>query len=68
MARPRKADAMEVLSIRVPAETIAALDRYTEHLRSETPLLRIDRPQALRVLLDRALREFARPSKQSKRA
>jgi hypothetical protein len=67
MARLQKGDAMMVLSIRVPAKMVEALDRYTEHLKAEMPLLTVDRAFALRELLAKSLAEFVKPSRQPKR-
>ena len=61
MARPKKSDTMEVLSIRVPKRMIEEIDRYTETLREETPLLAINRTDTIRYLLARALKELASP-------
>lgn len=68
MARPKKAETMDLLSIRVPKGMIDELDRYTERLRGETPLLVINRTDTIRYLLARALKEFAGPPKRSKRS
>jgi hypothetical protein len=67
MARPRKKETMEVLSIRVPKGMIEEIDRYAERLREETPLLAINRTDAIRYLLARALKEFAGAASRSKR-
>jgi hypothetical protein len=58
---------MDILSIRVPKGMIAEIDRYTEQLREETPLLAINRTDTIRYLLARALREVAVSSKRQKR-
>jgi hypothetical protein len=68
MARPKKPETMELVSIRVPHAMIEELDRYTERLRAETPLLAITRTDTIRYLLARALQEFATPSRRGKRS
>jgi hypothetical protein len=68
MARPKKAETMDLLSIRVPKGMIDELDRYTERLREETPLLAINRTDTIRYLLARALKEFAGAPKRPKRS
>ena len=68
MPRPKKAETMDLLSIRVPKGMIDELDRYTEKLRLETPLLAINRTDTIRYLLARALKEFGGGAKRSKRS
>jgi hypothetical protein len=48
-------------SKRPPSGQVAELDRYTEKLRQETPLLAITRTDTIRYLIARALEEFAGP-------
>lgn len=67
MARPKKPDTMEVLSIRVPKSMIQEIDRYTERLREETPLLAINRTDTIRYLLARMLKELEKAPKRPKR-
>ncbi len=67
MARPKKSETMEVLSIRVPKGMIAEIDRYTEQLREETPLLAINRTDTIRYLLARAVNELVQPPKRRAR-
>ena len=67
MARPKKTDTMDVLSIRVPKGMIEQIDRYTEKLREETPLLAINRTDTIRYLLSRMLKELSQPPKRPKR-
>jgi hypothetical protein len=68
MTRPKKTETMEVLSIRVPKGLIEELDRYTEKLQEETPLLAINRTDTIRYLLARGLKEFTEPAKRPKRS
>ena len=68
MARPKKLETMELVSIRVPRAMIDELDRYTETLREETPLLAITRTDTIRYLLARALKELAAVPKRRKRS
>jgi hypothetical protein len=58
---------MDLLSIRLPKGMIEELDRYTEKLRQETPLLAITRTDTIRYLLARALKELA-GAKRTKRS
>jgi hypothetical protein len=58
---------MDVLSIRLPKGMIEEIDRYTETLREETPLLAINRTDTIRYLLARALKELVRAPKKAKR-
>jgi hypothetical protein len=67
LARPKKAETMDIVSMRLPKGMIVEIDRYTERLREETPLLTINRTDTIRYLLARALKEFARSVKRSKR-
>jgi len=67
MARPKKPSTMEVLSIRVPKSMIEEIDRYTEQLREETPLLAINRTDTIRYLLARKLHELRGAPKRRKR-
>jgi hypothetical protein len=67
LPRPKKAETMDLLSIRLPKGMIEELDRYTEKLRQETPLLAITRTDTIRYLLARALKELA-GAKRTKRS
>jgi hypothetical protein len=67
MARPKKAETMEVLSIRVPKAMIEQIDRYTETLREETPLLAINRTDTIRYLLARMLKALEKSPKRARR-
>lgn len=58
---------MEVISIRVPKGMVEEIDRYTERLREETPLLAINRTDTIRYLLARMLKDLAAPPKKTKR-
>lgn len=68
MPRPKKAETMDLLSIRMPKSMIEELDRQTERLREETPLLAITRTDTIRYLLARALKELAGDGPKSKRS
>ena len=67
MGRPRKVETMEILSIRVPKGMIEEIDRYTERLREETPLLAISRTDTIRYLLARGLKDFVKSPRRPKR-
>jgi hypothetical protein len=58
---------MDIVSMRLPKGMIQEIDRYTERLREETPLLSINRTDTIRYLLARALKEFAGPVKRPRR-
>lgn len=58
---------MDLLSIRLSKGMIEELDRDTEKLRHETPLLAITRADTIRYLLARALKKFAGGEKRTKR-
>jgi|APSaa5957512535_1039671.scaffolds.fasta_scaffold214008_1 hypothetical protein len=53
MARPKipADERMETVSTRVPKDMASAIDEYLEKLQDETPLLILNRADALRQLL-----------------
>lgn len=57
MARPKKADPWVTVSLRLPSALIDEIDRHSERLREETPLLEISRADTMRYLLKVALQE-----------
>lgn len=57
MARPKKADPWVTVSLRLPSALIEEIDRHSERLREETPLLEISRADTMRYLLKVALQE-----------
>ncbi|MFN8603812.1 MAG: hypothetical protein U0842_25325 [Candidatus Binatia bacterium] len=57
MARPKKADPWVTVSLRLPRALIEEIDRHSERLREETPLLEISRADTMRYLLKVALQE-----------
>jgi metal-responsive CopG/Arc/MetJ family transcriptional regulator len=65
MARPKKPDAMETISVRLPAPMTKELDIFIEELRADMPLLPISRTDAVRQLLAMAL-EARRKGKKRK--
>ena len=60
MARPRKDETMSTVSVRLPKGLIAEIDRYAEKLRAETKLVAISRADAIRYLLQDAIKRSAR--------
>lgn len=56
MARPRKDETMSAISVRLPKGLIAEIDRYTEKIKAETQLAVISRADAIRHLLQIAVR------------
>jgi hypothetical protein len=60
MARPRKIQIMQPLSLRLPEDLIAQVDRCTQRLQDETPLLEVTRTDTLRYLIQLGLAEAAK--------
>ena len=58
--RPRKADVMDTLAVRLPDDLVERVDKYIDHLRDELPGLNISRADAIRQLLMVGLREEER--------
>ena len=63
MARPRKDVTMQPVSLRLPAALIAEVDACAERLQAETPLLEVNRTDALRYLIQLGLIEYAKGKK-----
>jgi Arc/MetJ-type ribon-helix-helix transcriptional regulator len=63
MARPKQHETMETISVRVPRDMAAEIDAYADRLRQQTPLLLINRADAVRQLLAEALQADARKSR-----
>ena len=55
MARPRQPETMETISVRLPRAMVAEIDAHVERMRQQTPLLLINRADAVRQLLAEAL-------------
>lgn len=66
MARPKKPETMDIMSIRLPEGLIEEIDRFTEKLQAETPLLAIGRADTVRYLLRVALHDTGRKGKKPK--
>ena len=66
MARPKKDDAMETVSARLPKAMIKEIDRYVETLKGDMPLLNISRADGLRQLLSNALQAVAKKAASKK--
>ena len=60
MARPKKPETMDIMSIRLPDGLIEEIDRFTEKLQADTPLLTVGRADTVRYLLKVGLQEVAR--------
>jgi hypothetical protein len=60
MARPKKVDPWVTVSLRLPSALIDEIDRHSERLREETPLLEISRADTMRYLLKLALQDAQR--------
>jgi hypothetical protein len=64
MGRPKKSETMQIVSLRLPRGMIEEIDRYTEKLQAETPLLQITRTEAMRYLVAVALRDASKGKRQ----
>jgi metal-responsive CopG/Arc/MetJ family transcriptional regulator len=60
MARPRQPETMETISVRLPRAMVAEIDAYADRMRQQTPLLLINRADAVRQLLAEALQADGR--------
>jgi Arc/MetJ-type ribon-helix-helix transcriptional regulator len=60
MGRPRQAETMETISVRLPKAMVGELDAEVERMRQQMPLLLINRADAVRQLLAEALETRAR--------
>ena len=60
MARPRKDDTLQTVSVRLPAELLSRIDDCTLQLQRELPLLQVTRTDAVRYLLQSGLERFAK--------
>jgi metal-responsive CopG/Arc/MetJ family transcriptional regulator len=68
MARPKKDEAMETVSVRLPKGMVGEIDRFVESLKGDMPLLNISRADGVRQLLANALNVvFAANKKQAGR-
>jgi predicted transcriptional regulator len=57
MARPRKEQVMQAVSLRLPDALLARVDVCAERLQREMPLLEVTRTDALRYLIQVGLEE-----------
>ena len=55
--RPRKAEVMDTLAVRLPDDLVERVDKYVDLLREDLPGLSISRADAIRQLLMVGLRE-----------
>jgi Arc/MetJ-type ribon-helix-helix transcriptional regulator len=53
--RPRKVETMETVSVRLPRAMVVEIDAHVGRMREQTPLLLINRADAVRQLLAEAL-------------
>ena len=53
--RPRPAQRVRVLTLRVPEELLRRLDAYTAQVQAAQPYLRLSRADVIRMLLDDGL-------------
>ena len=59
MARPKKDDTMETVSVRLPRMMVDEIDAYVIELKGDMPLLNISRADGVRQLLANALKTEA---------
>lgn len=59
MARPKKDETMETVSVRLPKVMVAEIDNFVEALKGDMPLLNISRADGVRQLLADALKSKA---------
>lgn len=63
MARPRKDQTMQPLSLRLPEALVEKVDACATRLQGDTPLLEVTRTDALRYLIQLGLAEFEKKTK-----
>ena len=51
MARPKKPEVMELVSVRIPTSLLLEVDGYIEDIKKEMPLLSIGRCDGIRQLI-----------------
>ena len=56
MARPKKDDSMDTVSVRLPKGMVEEIDGYVKSLKGDMPLLNISRADGVRQLLANALK------------
>ena len=59
MARRKKDETMETVSVRLPKAMVEEIDRFVESLKGDMPLLSISRADGVRQLLANALKAVA---------
>ena len=59
MARPKKDDTMETVSVRLPRIMVDQIDAYVIELKGDMPLLNIGRADGVRQLISNALKAEA---------
>lgn len=67
MARPRKEQTLQAISIRLPDAMLAEIDACASALTEETPLLEVTRTDAVRYLIQLGLQEFSRRGSKTRR-
>lgn len=60
MARPRKEQTMQAVSLRLPEKIIGEVDACAARLQEQVPLLEVTRTDALRYLIQLGLADFAK--------
>jgi hypothetical protein len=59
MARRKKSESMETVSVRLPMAMVEEIDRFVGSLKGDMPLLNIGRADGVRQLLANALKTVA---------
>ncbi len=58
MARPKKAETMTTVSIRLPNSILEQVDACAKQLQEDMPLLQVTRTDAIRYLIQLGMIEF----------
>ena len=66
MARPKKIETMETVSVRLPKAMVDEIDAYVVELKGDMPLLNIGRADGVRQLLANALKAESMKKKPKK--
>lgn len=51
MGRPKKAEIMDVLAVRMPDDLVGEIDQYIELIKKQFPLINVTRADAVRQLI-----------------
>ena len=67
MARPKKKETLDAVSIRLPRDIMGNIEACAQSLQADTPLLQINRTDAVRYLIQLGLIEFEKQVKKKKK-